>query len=82
MDIKKMYEERMQAFFKLNVEIRDISFVIFPSSKAATLDDLYDIRLLVEKLEEAKAYADQLLRAKNLKFTRSQQTPKSVEEKQ
>jgi hypothetical protein len=82
MDTRKMYEERMQRFFKLSSEIRDICFVIFPTSKVASLDDLYDIRMLVEKLEEAKAYADELLRAKNMKFSRSQQQSKSLGEKQ
>jgi hypothetical protein len=82
MDIKKMYEERMQRFFKLIIEIRDVSFVTFPPAKTANLDDLYDIRMLVEKLEEAKAYADQLLRAKNMKFNQLQQQSKSLEEKQ
>lgn len=67
MDVKKLYEEQMKLFFELNSSARDAVYVIFVPSAKASLDDLYDARVLVEKSKAVKNHLDSLLLAKNMK---------------
>lgn len=67
MDVKKLYEEQMLAFFDLHGAIRDLVYLVFRPSKIATIDDLHDARILVNKLKDAKSQLDGMLIAKNLR---------------
>lgn len=66
MDVKRLYEEKMKKFFDLSNSTRDTVYLVFPPSKEATIDDLYQIRKLVDKMEISHKYASELLRVKNL----------------
>lgn len=67
MDVKKQYEEKMNAFFELHKSIANSVYVVFKPSKVATLDDLYDARQIVEKLELVKMYLDGMLATSNMR---------------
>jgi len=71
MDVKALYEEQMKLFFNLNSAARDAVYVIFRPSHQASLDDLYDARVLVDKCKEVKKHLDSLLFIKNMKVNAS-----------
>jgi hypothetical protein len=72
---KSLYEEQMQKFFDLSNHTRNMVYVVYPQSKDATVDDLYNARKLADKMDDVKSFLDELLRAKNLRSNGQKDQP-------
>lgn len=70
LNIEEIYSEKLGTFLDLHRRVGVIVWEVFPSADQAELEDLTDLRKLVEKIEEAASIADGFYRFCLLRATR------------
>lgn len=70
LNIGEIYREQLGTFLDAHRKVSDIVWQVFPDADHASLDDLAELRKLVEKVKEAVDIADSFFRIRMLRAKR------------